>query len=37
MANDIIIDNPLRKAKKIKKGNKDISKNIKNKKEDDES
>jgi AdoMet-dependent rRNA methyltransferase SPB1 len=35
--NDIIINNPLRKAKKIEQGNKDISKNIKNKKPDDES
>ena len=35
--NDIIINNPLRKAKKIEQGNKDISKNIKNKKADDQS
>ena len=35
--NDIIINNPLRKAKKIEQGNKDISKNIKNKKLDDQS
>ena len=35
--NDIIINNPLRKVKKIEQGNKDISKNIKNKKADDQS
>ena len=35
--NDIIINNPLRKAKKIEQGNKDISKNIENKKLDDQS
>ena len=35
--NDIIINNPLRKAKKIEQGNKEISKNIKNKKADDQS
>ena len=35
--NDIIINNPLRKAKKNEQGNKDISKNIKNKKADDQS
>ena len=35
--NDIIINNPLRKAKKIEQGNKDISKNIKNKNLDDQS
>ena len=35
--NDIIINNPLRKAKKIEQGNKDISKNIKNKNLEDQS
>ena len=35
--NDILINNPLRKAKKIDQGNKDISKNNKIKKQNDES